>query len=188
VTALHNHLVEETPRVMYAHYMGEGEPVEMAKTLKAALEHSHTPLGFERKSTSNQHQRIPQWISQLEKALGRKGKLTGQVYSVSAPRADEIRMDGHAIPPAMGIATALNFQELGGKVASTGDFVLIDGEVNPVIKALQQHNVTVTALHNHMLEDDPRLFFLHYWTVGEPARVTVALKAALAQMNVRTGE
>ncbi len=188
VTAIHNHLLEETPRVMYVHYIGAGDPVEIAKTLKAALERSHTPLKSEAKSTTNQQRQVPQWVSQLENALGRKGKLSGRVYSVSLPRADVIQMDGHSIPPAMGIATALNFQELGEKVASTGDFVLIATEVNPVIKALQQHAVTVTALHNHMLEDDPHLFFLHYWAVGIPARVGAALKAALARVNVRTGE
>jgi hypothetical protein len=128
----------------------------------------------------------PEWVSEIESVLGRKGKLNGQVYAVSVPRAGADRADNEScIPSGMGIETALNFQQTGSKIASTGDFVLIASEVNPVIKTLQQHGIVVTALHNHMLDDSPHLFFLHYWALGESSDVAGGVKTALANMHVK---
>lgn len=183
VTGLHNHLLNESPRVVYVHYMGEGDPLIVARALRTALARSGTPL--QPRPPTQQAEGVPAWVSELESALGRKGKLKGKVLSVSMPRDAQVRMHGEVLPPAMGIETALNFQQADRKLISAGDFVLVGSEVNPVIKALQQHGITVTAIHNHMLDDSPHLFFLHYWALGAPTELGAALKAALAETRVR---
>jgi hypothetical protein len=183
ITGLHNHLINETPRVMYVHYMGRGDPEQLATTLRSALEQTQTPLKTIAPPPSAKSP--PAWVADIESALGRKGKLNGPVYAVSVPRAEPDRTDNESIPSGMGLETALNFQQIGSKVATTGDFVLIASEVNPVIKTLQQHGIVITALHNHMLDDSPHLFFLHYWALGESSDVGGGLKAALANMNVK---
>src|SRR5215472_16957316 len=184
ITGVHNHLINETPRVMYVHYMGRGDPERLATSLRSALEQTRTPLKAMAAPPSAKSP--PEWVSHIASALGRKGKLNGQVYAVSVARAEADRASNESIPSGMGLETALNFQQIGNKIASTGDFVLIASEVNPVIKALQQHGIVVTALHNHMLDDSPHLFFLHYWALGESSVVGGGLKAALAEMNVKT--
>ena len=183
ITGVHNHLMNELPRVMYVHYMGGGGPAELARVLKEALGQSHTPIGPAAHPAASQ--KIPGWVTELQSALGRTGKLNGPVLGVSIDRADDDKVENQIVPPAMGLQTALNFQDAGGKVVSTGDFVLIASEVNVVIRTLHQHGITVTALHNHMLDDSPHLFFMHYWALDDPARVGEGLKAALNEMNLK---
>ena len=183
IMAIHNHLIDESPRVMYIHYMGQGDAEQLASALKGALEQTGTPLTT--KPAGPRAKGSPRWVSDIESALGRKGKLNGEVYAVSVPRDEVERAENEVVPSAMGFETALNFQQVGGKIASTGDFVLIGSEVNPVIKTLQERGVVVAALHNHMLDDSPHLFFLHYWALGDPSQVASALKTALAEMNVK---
>jgi hypothetical protein len=89
------------------------------------------------------------------------------------------------VPPSMGMAIAINFQTVGARVATTGDFVLVANEVNQVISELHTHGLEVTALHSHMLRETPRLFFLHFWGVDTPERIAGGIKAALAKVNVR---
>ena len=89
------------------------------------------------------------------------------------------------VPPSVGMATALNFQFVEGRVAATGDFVLVGEEVNPVIRELESHGIQVTALHSHMLREMPRLFFMHFWALDDPARVAAGLKAALGKVAVQ---
>ncbi len=187
VTALHNHLMGSVPRVLYVHFMGDGDALKLAQGLLAALKQSATPLTSAPpthllKATENE----PAWIAEVEKSLGRAGTYNDGVLGVSVARADEVTMGSFTIPHSMGIATGLNFQGADdGKVASTGDFVMVASEVNPVIAALEQHHVEVTALHSHMLDDSPHLFFMHYWMVGAPGEVGGALAAALAPMHVK---
>ncbi len=187
VTAVHNHLAGSMPRILYVHFMGDGDALKLAQGLLAALKQSATPLTTAPpthllKATENE----PPWVGELEKSLRRSGVYKDGVLGVSVARADEVTMGSFRIPHSMGIATALNFQSAGdGKVASTGDFVMVAGEVNPVLAALEQHHVELTALHSHMLDDSPHLFFMHYWAVGTPGEVGAALAAALAQMHVK---
>jgi hypothetical protein len=183
ITGIHNHLLNETPRVMYVHYMGRGDPEQLAASLKSALEQTRTPLKGIPPPAPRKNP--PGWVSDIESALGRKGKLNGPVYAVSIPRAEAVHAENETLPSGMGLETALNFEQAGGKIASTGDFVLIASEVNPVIKTLWQHAIVITALHNHMLDDSPHLFFLHYWALGEPSDVGAGLKAALDDINVK---
>src|SRR5215831_14902957 len=164
VTALHNHLLRNEPFTMYLHVLGHGDPVKLATALHAALAESKTPLESGAPSYSPSAQSIDLDTAVIDKALGYKGKINGGVYQVSIPRAEQIKDGGMEVPEAMGSANAINFQPTGpGKAAITGDFVLIAKEVNPVIKTLHDNGIEVTAVHNHMLNDQPRLFFLHFW-------------------------
>jgi len=184
VTAVHNHLNEMSPHVMYMHYEGHGDAVQLAKALRQALSASGTPLG-----ASGAVAAVPGGpaldTKQIEQTLGRQGRdIGGGVYQVTVPRVEVITGMGQPLLPAMGVVTVLNFQPTAdGKAAITGDFVLIDKEVNAVAKTLRQHGIDVTALHNHGLMDTPRLFYMHFWANDDPAKLAQGLKAALDQTN-----
>lgn len=180
VTGLHNHIIGESPRVMYMHYSAEGDPVKLAETMKTALALTNTPVSPPQPIHSSS---TIDW-SKIESVLGWTGHSKGNLFQFSIPRAETINENGMIIPPSMGVATAINFQMVGEKVATTGDFVLIASEVNPVVRALTEHGIAVTAIHNHMLSESPRLFFLHFWAVGEPETLAQGLKAALNKINV----
>jgi len=182
-TALHNHLQHESPPVMYLHIMGRGDPVKIGDAVRAALALTKTPLAAPPAAAAAA---LGLDTAQIASTLGYKGKVNGGVYQVSVPRAQPVRMDGMEIPPSMGVATALNFQPTGGgKAAITGDFVLTADEVNPVIKSLRDGGVEVTALHGHMLGEEPRLFFMHFWASDDAAKLARTLHAALGHMKVR---
>src|SRR5258705_8457391 len=183
VTAVHNHLNEMSPHVMYMHYEGHGDAVQLAKALRQALSASATPLGAPATAPVAGGPTIDTKL--IEQALGRSGRDLGAgVFQVTVPRAEAITENGMPLLPAMGVVTVLNFQAVrGGTAAITGDFVLTDKEVNPVARALRQHGIDVTAIHNHGLLDMPRLFYMHFWAVDEPAKLARGLKAALDQTN-----
>ena len=186
VTAVHNHVNEVSPHVMYMHYEGHGDALQLARGLRQALSASATPLGAAPAAPAATSG--PTLDSkQIEQSLGRTGREIGAgLFQVTAPRAEAITENGTPLLPAMGVVTVMNFQAVAdGKAAITGDFVLLDREVNPVARALRQHGVDVTAIHNHGLLDTPRLFYMHFWAVDEPAKLATALKAALDQTNSR---
>jgi hypothetical protein len=180
-TAVHNHLLGESPRVLYMHIGGHGDPVRLAETIHGALAQSGTP--FSAPPSSAQASDLD--TAQLDSILGYKGNAAGTVYQFSVPRAEQITDGGMPVPPAMGTATAINFQPTGdGNAAITGDFVLLGSEVNPVLRALRENGIDVTALHSHMLEEQPRLFFMHFWANDDVAHLARGLRQALDQMNV----
>jgi hypothetical protein len=195
ITALHNHLLRSSPATMYMHVHGHGEPSKLAATLREALNASKTPFGAETagispqaatqaSTTASTGQSPDLDTATLDQTLGRKGKVNGGVYQVSVPRAEAVKDSGMEVPEAMGSAIAINIQPTGsGKAAITGDFVLTADEVNPVIKALQSNGIEVTAVHNHMLNDEPRLFFMHFWANDDTAKVAKGLRAALDQVK-----
>jgi uncharacterized protein DUF1259 len=184
ITAVHNHLLNETPRIMYMHYMGRGAVEQLARSLRSALAVSKTPLG--KPATPNTGATTPAWVKTVEDAFGRKGAFKGGVLAFSVPRANSVTMDGMTITPTQGVAESINFQQgTAGEVATTGDFVLVADEVNPVISALQEHRIFVTALHSHMLTEEPRLFFMHFWGEGKPESVAAGMKAALEKVSVK---
>ena len=187
VTALHNHLNEMWPHVMYMHYEGHGDAVELAKALRAALSASGTPLGDARPAPAAPAAAPGLDTRRLEEALGRSGReVGGGIYQVTAPRAESITAMGMPLLPAMGVTTVINFQPLlEGRAAITGDFVLIDREVNPVARTLRQHGIEVTAIHNHGLMDSPRLFYMHFWGADDAVKLAAGLRAALDQVNVQ---
>jgi hypothetical protein len=184
ISAVHNHLLEETPHVMYVHYMGHGPAAQLATSLRAALSVSKTPL--DKPAAAAPEAASPEWVKAVEDAVGRKGTFKGGVLSYGVARSEAITMGGVTIAPAAGVAEGINFQAAdSGTVATTGDFVLTAEEVNPVISELQGHHISVTALHSHMLTEQPRLFFMHFWSVGSPESVGAGIKAALSRVAVK---
>jgi hypothetical protein len=184
IMAVHNHLLEETPRVMYLHYMGQGSAAMLAESLRAALAVSKTPMV--KPAARPAPGAPPAWVKTVEEIMGRKGGYNGGVLAFGVPRAEPVSMNEMAIAPAQGVAESINIQEAGsGKVAATGDFVLTEGEVNRVISALEAHHIAVTALHSHMLTEQPRIFFMHFWAVGAPGSVAEGIKAALSHVATK---
>jgi hypothetical protein len=184
ISAVHNHLIDETPRVMYMHYMGHGEVSQIAGSLRAALAVSKTPL--EKPAAATEQPAQPSWVKTVDGSMGRLGTFKGGVLSYGIPRADTITVGDLTIAPAAGVAESINFQEADtGNVATTGDFVLTADEVNPVISELHAHHIAVTALHSHMLTEHPRLFFLHFWAVGRPESVGGGIAAALKHVSTK---
>ena len=185
VTAVHNHLNEMSPHVMYMHYSGHGEAVQLATSLREALSTSATPLGQSAAAPGGPSSGPDIDQKQVEAALGRTGRVNNGILQVSVARAEKI-MEGSAMEllPAMGVNTAINFQPTGdGKAAITGDFVLIDREVVAVAKTLRDNGIQVTALHNHGLDDNPRLFYMHFWANDDAVKLARGLKAALDLTN-----
>jgi Domain of Unknown Function (DUF1259) len=184
ITALHNHLLRNQPFTMYMHVQGHGDPVKLAGALHTALAESKTPLSAAA-APSPTPPPIDLDTAAIDQALGAKGTNNGGVYQFGIPRAEPIKDGGMDVPPPMGSANAINFQPTGGgKAAITGDFVLIAKEVNPVLKALREHGIEVTAIHNHMLDDQPHLYFMHFWANDDARKLAEGLKAALAQINI----
>jgi hypothetical protein len=185
ITAIHNHLLRMSVPVFYMHIGGHGDPIRLAETIHAALALSKTPL-----SQPAPSQPVPVDLNTvvLEKTLGFKGNANGGVYQFSIPRAEAISEGGLTIPPSLGTAIAINFQPTGGgKAAITGDFVLLGSEVNPVLRMLRQHDIEVTALHSHMIDDSPHLFFMHFWANDDANKLAQGVRAALDLTNVKHG-
>ena len=181
ISALHNHLLNESPRVMYMHIHGRGDAVQLATAIHAALGLTKTP-GPAPAPAGNSDLGID--AKQIDNVIGYSGKNNNGVYQFAIPRAESISDVGMVVPPSMGVATAINFQPTSaGKSAITGDFVLIGKEVNPVIKALRQNGIAITAVHSHMLEEQPRLFFMHFWANDDAVKLAKGLRAALDQTN-----
>lgn len=185
VTAVHNHLLRASPPTIYMHVWGKGDPARLAGTLRAALALSGTPL-VAPPSPPPPPARLDLDTAALDRTLGKPGKANGGVYQFSIPRADRVIADGMAQGASMGVATAINFQPLGGgKAATTGDFVLLGREVDPVMRALRSAGIEVTALHSHMIGEQPTLYFMHFWGVGGAGELAAGLRSALDRTNVR---
>ena len=177
-SALHNHLLEESPHVMYMHILAHGDAATIARAIHAALEKSATPLGQPGAPPAPSAAVLD--TQALATALHVHGKLNGQVYQVAVPRSETITEMGVTVPPSMGVATSINFQPTTeGKAAVTGDFVLLGSEVNPVIRTLREHGIQVTALHSHLIDETPRLYFMHYWANDDALSLAKGLRAAL---------
>jgi hypothetical protein len=177
-TALHNHVLHESPRVMYMHIWAHGEAVKIAQTIRTALGQSRTPLGPP--AAPSPAAGIDLDTAAVARTLGVAGTVNGGVYQVSVERRETIREGKNVIPPSMGVATAINFQPTGsGRAAITGDFVMRASEVNDVIRALQQGGIESTALHSHMLTEEPRLFFMHFWANDDAVKLAGTLRSAL---------
>ena len=180
ITAVHNHVLRANPATFYMHVGGHGDPVKLATALRTGLAASKTPLTPPAPPASQPA--IDLDTGQLDAIIGAKGQANGGVYQFGVPRRDPISENGMQLAPAgpMGVATAINFQPTGGgKAAITGDFVLSGNEVNPVIKALRSNGIEVTAVHTHMLDEQPRLFFLHFWANDDAMKLAKGLRAAL---------
>jgi hypothetical protein len=179
VTGVHNHLLRASPAPFYMHVGAHGDPVKISKAIRDALAETRTP--FEPSAVPvGEPPKIEFDTAQVEEALGSQGKNNGGVYQFSIPRADAIKAEGATVVPAMGVANAINFQPTGdGKAAITGDIVATAKEVEPLLKALLSNGIEVTALHSHMLDDEPRLFFVHFWANADAVGLAKGLKASL---------
>jgi hypothetical protein len=183
ITALHNHLLRSEPPTMYMHVAAHGDPLKLAAALHDGLVLSGTPLGANPAAAS---QPIDLDTGAIDAALGFKGKANGAIYAFSIPRADPVKDEGMVVPEAMGSAIGINFQATGnGKAAITGDLVLVASEVNPVLRALRANGIEVTAVHSHMLDDEPRLFFMHFWANDDAQMLAKGMRAALDKIAVR---
>jgi hypothetical protein len=204
VTALHNHLLRARPFPMYMHVMAEGDAVTLAKALRKALEASNTPFGAVATHAAPPNDTVD--IAALDRILGRQGSPNGAGYHFGIPRAETITIEAEhpgapeededrehenapryiVIPPSMGTGIGINFQPTGGgNAAITGDLVLRPDEVNPVLRTLKKNGIEVTALHTHMLEEVPQLYFMHFWANGNAEGLARGLKAALDEINVK---
>lgn len=180
ITAVHNHLLRASPATFYMHVAGHGDPVKLASAIHDALAESKTPLTVA--APTSPPPAVDLDMARLDQILGVKGKANGGVYQFNVPRRDPITEGGMQLTPVapIGVATGINFQPTGGgKAAITGDFVLSSDEVNPVISALRSHGIEVTALHSHMLDEQPRLFFMHFWANDDAIKLAEGLRAAL---------
>jgi hypothetical protein len=186
ITAVHNHLLGANPATFYMHVGGHGDAINMATAIRNALAVSKTPLDA---PAANPSPAIDLDTAQLDQIIGAKGQANGGVYQFGVPRRDPVTMDGMAVAPAgpLGVSTGIGFQPTAnGKAAITGDFVMVSSEVNPVIKALRDGGIEVTALHSHMLDEQPRLFFMHFWANDDAIKLAKTLRTALDQMaNVK---
>jgi hypothetical protein len=187
ITALHNHLMRATPATFYMHVRGHGDPVKLATAIRGALAESKTP--FEPTTASSaQPAKIDFDTDKLDQVIGAKGKVNGGVYQFSIPRRDPVTENGMPAPAAMGTGTAISFQPTGGgKAAIAGDFVVTAEELNPMITALRQNGIEVVAIHSHMLEEQPRLFFVHFWANDDADKLATGLRSALDKMAIARG-
>jgi len=187
ITALHNHLLRAQPATFYMHVLGQGDAVKLAAALHAGLALSKTPFANPAAPAvaPAQPATIDLDTAMIDQTLGGKGQIAGGVYQVNIKRAETIQDDGVEVPVAMGSAEAINFQPTGGgKAAIAGDLVLTAAEVNPVLRTLRDNGIEVTALHNHMLDDQPRLFFMHFWANDDAGKLARGMRSALDKVNV----
>jgi hypothetical protein len=179
-TAVHNHLLRESPRVVYVHVSAHGDAARIAAAIRAALDLTKTPPPEPAAAAS----RLDLDTAAIHRTLGYGGKVNGGVYQVSVPRRETITMNGEVVPPSMGVSTAINFQPTGrGWAAITGDFVILSNEVNQIIPILRSNQIEVTALHSHMLGEEPRLYFMHFWADNDAGKLAIALRHAIDQMK-----
>jgi hypothetical protein len=182
ITAIHNHILRANPPTFYMHVGGHGDPIKLANALRTALAASKTPMTV---SSGAAPVEIGLDTAELDRIIGAKGKPVGGVYQFGIARRDHITQNGMSLDPAgpLGVATGVNFQPTdNGKAAITGDFVLATSEVNPVIQTLRTNDIEVTALHSHMLDEQPRLFFMHFWANDDAVKLAKGVRAALDKM------
>jgi hypothetical protein len=180
-SALHNHLLGASPNTMYLHISAHGDEATIAAAIRSALGKSATPLDT---ASSGPAPALGLDTAAIASALGYSGRASGGVYQIGVPRAEAIQEGGNEVPASMGLATAINFQSTGnGRAAITGDFVMVGSEVNRVIRALRQNGIGITALHSHLIDETPRLYFMHFWANDDAVKLARGLRAALNETN-----
>ena len=179
-TAIHKHLLEESPAIWWTHIEGRGDPVEMAEAINVALQLTGTPLS----ESGSGSEEVDFDTEQLDEIIGHTGKTEGGIHKYSIGRGESATQDGTELPPGMGLATVLNLQPTeDGQAAINGDFVMTEDEVNPVIRALRENGIEVVALHNHHIGEQPRLFYMHFWANDDAEKLAEGLRAALDETN-----
>ena len=186
ITAVHNHLLRANPPTYYMHVGAHGDPVKLATAIRAGLGESKTPLAPPA-AASGPPPAIDLDTAALDAIMGVKGQANGGVYQFAVPRRDPITEMGMAlVPPGpTGMANGINFQPTGGgKAAITGDFLVTGNEVNPLVRTLRANGIEVTAIHSHMLDEEPRMFFIHFWANDDAQKLAKGIRAALDKTAV----
>ncbi|HEX7937992.1 MAG TPA: DUF1259 domain-containing protein [Gemmatimonadaceae bacterium] len=183
-SAIHHHVLRESPRIIYMHVHGHGDAVKIARAVHAAVARTAIPAPAAPAAAPTSAAEFGIDTAAIAKTLGYAGRVNGGVYQVGVPRAESVRDEGMELPPSMGLSTSINFQPTGaGKAAITGDFVMLASEVNPVIRALRAGGIEITSLHSHMLNEEPRLLFMHFWANDDAVKLARGLRSALDKTN-----
>lgn len=184
ITAIHNHILRASPATFYMHVGGHGAPEKMAATIRSALSASKTPFDPPA-TTAGPAPAVDLDTAKLDEIMGAKGTASGGVYQFGIPRRDPVMESGMQVTGALGGANGINFQPTGnGKAAITGDFLVTGNEVNPLIRALRAADIEVTAIHSHMLDEQPRMFFIHFWANDDALKLARGVRAALEKTAV----
>jgi len=179
VTAIHHHMLGESPRVFYLHYHGHGAAVSLAGRLHEVLSRTATPLA--EPAVAPRPTPVTLDTAALFTALGAHGRLAGNVAQLSVPTSGSaVVLDGRPVPAALGVNTAINIQGVTARRAvTTGDFVLQAARVQPTVRALESAGIHVTAMHSHLIGETPPAYFVHFWGDGEPAALARGLRTAI---------
>lgn len=184
ITAIHNHFVRNHPNVMYMHLGGSGNTEQMAQKAKAVLDKVKELRGGDPAKGTASNEAVENTIDTtwLSEVLGHTGEMNKGVYKFTIGRPD-VQLKEHGVPVTtfLGFNTWAAWQGTPEKAAVAGDFTMLEDEVAPVIKALVENGIEVVAVHNHMVHEKPRTFFLHYWGVGPAEQLAKGLRAALDQ-------
>ncbi len=188
ITAVHNHILRASPATFYMHVGGHGDPEKMAAVIRSALSASSTP--FEAPATTaGPAPAVDLDTAKLDEIMGVKGTASGGVYQFAVPRREPAMESGMQVNTPLGGANAINFQPTGnGKAAITGDFLVTGNEVNPLIRALRAGDIEVTAIHSHMLDEQPRMFFIHFWANDEAVKLARGIRTALETTAIAKGQ
>src|SRR5438552_17316167 len=188
ITAVHNHILRASPATFYMHVGGHGDPEKMATVIRSALSASNTPLDPPA-TTAGPAPAVDLDTAKLDQIMGVKGTATGGVYQFAVPRREPAMESGMQVNTPLGGANAINFQPTGnGKAAITGDFLVTGNEVNPLIRALRAGDIEVTAIHSHMLDEQPRMFFIHFWANDEAVKLARGVRTALETTAIAKGQ
>ncbi len=188
ITAIHNHILRASPATFYMHVGGHGDPEKMAAVIRSALSASNTPFDPPT-TTAGPAPAVDLDTAKLDQFMGVKGTATGGVYQFAVPRRDPAMESGMQVNTPLGGANAINFQPTGnGKAAITGDFLVTGTEVNPLIRALRAGDIEVTAIHSHMLDEQPRMFFIHFWANDDALKLARNVRTALETTAIAKGQ
>jgi hypothetical protein len=188
ITAIHNHILRASPATFYMHVGGHGDPEKMAAVIRSALSASNTPFDPPT-TTAGPAPAVDLDTAKLDQLMGVKGTATGGIYQFAVPRRDPAMESGMQVNTPLGGANAINFQPTGnGKAAITGDFLVTGTEVNPLIRALRAGDIEVTAIHSHMLDEQPRMFFIHFWANDDALKLARTVRTALETTAIAKGQ
>ena len=188
ITAVHNHILRASPATFYMHVGGHGDPEKMAAVIRSALSGSSTPFDAPA-TTAVPAPAVDLDTAKLDEIMGVKGAASGGVYQFAVPRREPAMESGMQVNTPLGGANAINFQPTGnGKAAITGDFLVTGNEVNPLIRALRAGDIEVTAIHSHMLDEQPRMFFIHFWANDDAVKLARGVRTALETTAIAKGQ
>lgn len=188
VTALHNHFFWEQPRMFYMHVHGMGPAADLARRIKPAIDRIDAFAKRISEAAPALPAPGPLDTAALAKIIGQAGETNGGVYKITIGRPDlDVREHGARINARMGLNTWAAFYGSDKDAMVAGDIVMLEHEVQPVLKALRANGLNVVAMHHHMTGVTPVLIFLHYYGTGPAATLAQGVRAAVALLSKPTG-